>query len=69
MTTEELIYTYIRDYIEEEGYPPDYREIAIDCSISMGTVTYTLDKLESDGFITRQPRRWRSMKLTDKEWE
>lgn len=69
MSTPELIYRYIKDYIEQEGYPPDYREIAVDCSISMGAVTYNLDKLEDEGYIRRKYRRWRGIELTDKQWQ
>jgi repressor LexA len=68
MTTQELIYRYIKEYIAEEGYPPDYREIASDCSISLGSVTYHLDNLEANGYIKRQPRKSRSMALTDKQF-
>jgi SOS-response transcriptional repressor LexA len=69
MTTQETIYHYIEQHIQQEGYPPDYRTIAAECGISLGAVTYNLTTLETEGYIKRQPRRWRTIELTGKVWE
>lgn len=69
MTTREAIYRYIEQYIQQEGFPPDYRSIAAVCDIGLNTVSYHITELEYEGYITRQPRRWRSIELTGKQWE
>lgn len=46
------IYNYLRDYIDNNGYPPTVREIADEFSIkSTSTVHYYLEKLKNGGMI------------------
>jgi repressor LexA len=69
MTTQEWIYKYIEQHIADEGFAPAYRTICTSCGIAMGVLTYHLDKLEAQGYITRQPRKTRSIQLTEKKLE
>lgn len=46
------IYNYLRDYIDNNGYPPTVREIADQFNIkSTSTVHYYLEKLKTSGMI------------------
>jgi repressor LexA len=59
----DLVFQYVRDYIEQHGYPPSMRNIAQDCQMSVSTVCYNLDKLEAWGWLTRQPHMPRSLRI------
>jgi len=46
------IFNYLRDYIDNNGYPPTVREIADEFNIkSTSTVHYYLEKLKNSGMI------------------
>jgi repressor LexA len=57
---------FIREYIEDKGYPPTIREIgdAIDVS-STSLVSYYLNKLEERELISREPSSSRAIQLTE----
>ncbi len=59
----ELVFEYVRGYIEQQGYPPTMRDIARACQLSPGAVLYNLDKLEAWGWLTRQPHAARSLRI------
>ena len=59
------VYTFLRQYAEEYGYPPSQREIAKACYMSRAGVIRHLDRLEYLGCIRRQPALARGITITD----
>lgn len=58
------MYDFIVRYMEREGMPPTNREIGKDLGIaSTGHVDYHLSMLEKRGYIARQPKKSRGIKL------
>ena len=58
------ILDFIRDQIEENGYPPTVREICASVGLSSpATVHARLNKLEAAGYIERNSSKNRSMRL------
>src|SRR5207302_6333615 len=58
------IYDFIVEYIRVEGMPPTNREIGSAMKIaSTGHVDYHLSVLEKKGYITRNSKRSRGIKL------
>lgn len=58
------MYDFIVRYMECEGMPPTNREIGKDLGIaSTGHVDYHLTMLEKRGYIARQPKKSRGIKL------
>lgn len=59
------ILAYIKEYMNEHGYPPSYREISDSCDIgSTSTVSIIMMRLRSEGKIEseapfRSPRAFR----------
>lgn len=51
MALREEVYRYIARYISEHVYPPSYKEIAAELSISATTVKKHMDELIADGII------------------
>jgi repressor LexA len=62
----DLVFAYVRDYIEEHGYPPSMRNIAQACQLSTTAVRYNLDKLEAWGWLAREPHVARSLRILQK---
>src|SRR5258706_13520190 len=62
------IYTFIEKYSREFGRPPTNREIgeAVDIH-STGHVDYHLNMLEKKGFIIRERRKSRGIKLPEQD--
>ena len=59
------MYDFIIGYIKSEGMPPTNREIGRELKIaSTGHVDYHLTMLEKKGWISRQPKKSRGIKLT-----
>jgi len=55
----------IRDFIQERGYPPTVRDIARELGTSSTSVVdYHLRRLEQGGWIERDPRSSRGIRLT-----
>jgi repressor LexA len=51
---EDVAFKYIRDFIEDHGYAPTIREIAVAASLrSTSSVSYILRRLELKGYIHR----------------
>ena len=58
------ILSYLREYINANGYAPVYREIADGCKLnSTSLVSYHISALEGAGYITRKPGRPRTIVL------
>jgi repressor LexA len=58
------IYDFIVEYIRDEGMPPTNREIGSAMNIaSTGHVDYHLSMLEKKGYITRESKKSRGIKL------
>ena len=58
-----VVFEYICDYIDQRGYPPSMRNIADACQLGTTTVYYTLNKLEAWGWLEREPRVPRSLRI------
>ncbi len=59
------MYDFIVNYMKSEGMPPTNREIGRELNIaSTGHVDYHLTMLEKKGWIERQPKKSRGIKLT-----
>ena len=51
---QQMIMSFIEDFIEENDYPPTIRDIQNGCSISStSVVAYNLDKLKEEGQLNR----------------
>jgi repressor LexA len=51
---QQLIYEFLRSFVEEKDYPPSIRDIQDGCGISSTSVVdYNLRKLEEQGYIRR----------------
>ena len=62
------ILNFIRNFLHERGYTPTVRDIAKGCSISTSSVVqYHLNMLEREGYIYRDPKVFRSIRLVAKE--
>lgn len=62
---EQRVLEYIRDFIQERGYPPTVREIARELGLSSTSVVdYYLKRLEQVRWIERDPRSSRGIRLT-----
>ncbi len=62
--TTRAILQMILDYIDEEGGSPTLREIADAVGLQhASSVVRHLDHLEASGYISRTPRKSRSIKL------
>lgn len=62
------IYTFIQEYIAEFGRPPTNREIGTAVGIlSTGHVDYHLTVLEKKGYILRERKKSRGIRLTQDE--
>lgn len=57
------VLAFIQEYIDENGYPPTYQDIADGCGISDWHVRERLDELESKVFITRKRGSPRSIRV------
>jgi len=58
--------SYIRDYVEEHGYPPSIREIGQAVGISStSVVSYNLNALVNKGFLVRNDKVSRGLRLAE----
>jgi repressor LexA len=58
------IVEFLKEYIEENGYPPSIREIGAAAGISStSVVSYNLKRLEEKGYISRDREVSRGLKL------
>jgi repressor LexA len=67
---QQAILDYIKDQVKLKGYPPSVREIAEAVGLaSSSTVHGHLSRLESKGFIRRDPTKPRAIEILDLEEE
>src|SRR5512136_1824430 len=60
------IINYIRDFSRDKGYPPTIRQIGEAAGISStSVVNYNLNKLEKDGYLTRDLKVSRGVRLVE----
>ncbi|MUK90732.1 transcriptional repressor LexA [Ornithinibacillus sp. L9] len=63
---QQAILDYIKDEVNKKGYPPSVREIAEAVGLaSSSTVHGHLSRLESKGFIRRDPTKPRAIEILD----
>ncbi|MFZ3577712.1 transcriptional repressor LexA [Virgibacillus sp. DJP39] len=63
---QETILEYIKDEVSKKGYPPSVREIALAVGLaSSSTVHGHLSRLESKGYIRRDPTKPRAIEVLD----
>jgi len=61
---QEKILHFLRDFLEEKGYPPTIRDIQIACQVSSTSVVdYNLKILEREGYLRRQAEVSRGIAL------
>jgi repressor LexA len=58
------IYKVIKEYIEDYGYSPTYREIADLAYLnSPATIHHHMKKLKEEGYIDFEPKRNRTVRI------
>jgi len=63
---QQMIFDYIKEEVKTKGYPPSVREIAVAVGLaSSSTVHGHLERLESKGFIRRDPTKPRAIEVLD----
>ncbi|WP_010649161.1 transcriptional repressor LexA [Oceanobacillus massiliensis] len=63
---QQLILDFIKDEVRQKGYPPSVREIAVAVGLaSSSTVHGHLERIESKGFIRRDPTKPRAIEILD----
>lgn len=63
---QEEIYDFLKEYVEDKGYPPTVREICEAVSLkSTSTVHGHLTRLERKGLIKRNPLKPRTLEITE----
>jgi repressor LexA len=65
--TTETVYNFICAYVEQHSYPPTIRAIASGCYINVSTVLRHLDRLETWGWISREPGVARGIRVLPRE--
>ncbi len=61
------VFEYVKSYLEENSFPPSVREICAECGIKSTATAYSyLEKLQSQGLITKTPDKKRAFSLTQK---
>lgn len=59
-----LIYSYMQNYIDENGFPPSVREICAEFNIkSTSTVHYYMKKLKTDGKVVQMGNKKRAISI------
>jgi len=65
---QKAIMSFIREFTEENGYPPTIRQIGEAANISStSVVNYNLNKLEKGGYLTRDLKVSRGLRLVTDE--
>ena len=64
----EQLLNFIREYVDNNGYPPTVREMCHAIKVSStSTISYYLDKLQDDGSIKKNPNKNRALEIVAKE--
>ncbi len=65
-TKQQKIFTFLRDFLVDKGYPPTVRDVVRGCGISSTSVAnYNLNILKNRGYIRRSPDISRGIELLD----
>ena len=65
---QQLILSFIEEFIEEHDYPPTVRDIQNGCDISStSVVSYNLDRLKEGGFLNRHSEVSRGLTLANQK--
>ncbi len=57
---------FIREYVDDNGYPPTVREMCHAIKVSStSTIAYYLNKLEENGSIRKSPNKNRALEVVD----
>ncbi len=63
------ILKFMKDYIQDKGYPPSVREMCIGVNLkSTSSVHSHLETLEKNGYIRRDPSKPRAIEIVDDEF-
>ena len=62
-THPERVYTFVRTYLHQVGYPPNFNEIGQACQLHQDQVLSSLLRLEQAGRLRFRPDRPRSLRL------
>jgi|DEB0MinimDraft_3_1074331.scaffolds.fasta_scaffold03211_3 repressor LexA len=58
--------TFIKDFWEDNGYAPSYRDIMAGLSLkSVSQAAAVVDRLVERGYITKMPNRARSIRIAN----
>ena len=61
------VYNYVKNYLEQNSFPPSVREICAEVGIKSTATAYAyLEKLQKQGLITKTPDKKRAFSLTQK---
>ncbi|GGP16012.1 transcriptional repressor LexA [Oceanobacillus neutriphilus] len=61
---QQMIFDFIKEQVEQKGYPPSVREIAVAVGLaSSSTVHGHLERLENKGYIRRDPTKPRAIEI------
>lgn len=67
---QQMILDFIKEEVNEKGYPPSVREIAVAVGLaSSSTVHGHLERLEAKGYIRRDPTKPRAIEILDLDGE
>ena len=58
------ILSFIKDFISAHSYPPSMRELAAHFKMSTPGIQYQLNRLQSFGYLKRNPFAYRSLQVT-----
>lgn len=64
----ELVYNFVTNYVDENGFPPSVREICSELSIkSTATTYYYLEKLQERGLLKKTKSKNRALEVVNKK--
>ena len=64
---ENQLLEFIKEYIDDNGFPPTIREMCKAVNVSStSTISYYLNKLETDGIIKKNPNKNRALEICEK---
>jgi DNA-binding transcriptional regulator YhcF (GntR family) len=58
-----VVLSVVAWYTEKIGYPPTYRELAVELAVAPSTIALALGELEAAGKITREAGRTRTLRI------
>lgn len=68
VSKEEQLFSFIKNYQNENGYPPTVREMCKSMKVSStSTIFYYLNKLEKSNKIKKSPNKNRALEIIDNE--